>query len=113
VKAMRSTKKLDIQMSKTQMVGARVDLDAVEEISKAVESGYYLTLSHFIKKAIERELERLKRGTSRMAKASTPLQDESQPPQESILPRVNESFPEWSKRIDAMLQEFRAREDRP
>ncbi len=49
-------------MSKTQMVGARVDLDTVEEISKAVEKGFYLTPSHLIKKAIERELERLKAG---------------------------------------------------
>ena len=49
-------------MSKTQMVGARVDLDTVEKISKAVENGYYLTPSHFIKKAIERELKRLKAG---------------------------------------------------
>ncbi len=50
------------QMSKTQMVGARVDLDTVKEISKAVENGYYLTPSHLIKKAIERELKRLKAG---------------------------------------------------
>ena len=49
-------------MSKTQMVGARVPLEMVEEISKAVENGYYLTPSHFIKKAIERELKRLREG---------------------------------------------------
>ena len=47
-------------MSRTQMVGARVPLDTVEEISKAIEEGYYLTPSHLIRKAIELELDRLK-----------------------------------------------------
>ncbi len=51
-----------IQMSQTQMVGARVRLETVEEISKAVEKGYYLTTSDLIRNAIERELDRLKRG---------------------------------------------------
>jgi len=42
------------------MVGARVTLDTVEEISKAIEEGYYLTPSHLIRNAIEREINRLK-----------------------------------------------------
>lgn len=44
---------------KTQMVGARVSVETVEEINKAVEEGYYLTSSHLIKVAIEKELIRL------------------------------------------------------
>ena len=44
-----------------------------------------------------------------MAKDSPQQQDESQPISESIVPRVNESFAEWSKRIDEMLKKFRAR----
>jgi len=43
-----------------------------------------------------------------------PLQKEDpNPPEDSILPRKYESFPEWSKRIDAILQEWRVREGRP
>jgi Arc/MetJ-type ribon-helix-helix transcriptional regulator len=42
------------------MVGARVPLEIVEEITEAVEAGFYLTPSHLIRKAIEQELYRLK-----------------------------------------------------
>ena len=42
-------------MSRTQMVGARVPLDTVEEISKAIEEGITCARA-----AIEREFDRLK-----------------------------------------------------
>lgn len=48
------------RMSRTQMVGARVTLEIVEEITEAVEAGFYLTPSHLIRNAIEQELGRLK-----------------------------------------------------
>ncbi len=44
-----------------------------------------------------------------MAKASPQLQDESQSPQESILPRVNETVEEYSRRIDHMLKDWKSR----
>ena len=46
-----------------------------------------------------------------MVEASTQLiEKESQPIQESILPRVNESYNDWRGRVDVLLREFRARE---
>jgi len=47
-----------------------------------------------------------------MAKASTQLQENPNPPEDSILPQHNETYEEWSERVDRMLQEFSRGEDK-
>ena len=49
-------------MSPSQMIGTRVTMEVVEEISKAIEKGFYLTPSHLVRAAIQNELNRLKVG---------------------------------------------------
>jgi hypothetical protein len=47
-----------------------------------------------------------------MAKDSPQPREESQLSKESILPLSDERFSDWSKRMDVMLQEWRAKKEK-